>query len=166
VNSIGDPYSTRGGARHQARALMAVTRELRRVVRTLRQLARAAPETVGHRGPRDIKAADVRAIIATRRLRETCLGPGIADPAWALLLEAYAARLDGRRIPINGFGTADGMARSTVQRWTRVLIARGLLSGEAPAADRRVSLIGLSDEGEKRMRACLAGAARLSPWMI
>jgi hypothetical protein len=143
---------------------MAATRELRRIGRTLRRMS-SDPQGREIAAPRDIEAADLRAIIASRRLRETCLGPGLGDSAWALLLEAYAARLEGRRIPSTALGMAEKMARSTAHRWTRALIERGLLSSDAPDDDRRVSLIGLSDEGAKRMRACLIGAARLSPWI-
>jgi hypothetical protein len=139
---------------------MAATRELRRVGRTLRQMAQTGVEV--RRTTRTVGPADVRAIIAARRLRKTCLGPGIGDSAWALLLEAYAARLEGRRIPVTGFGAAEGMARSTAHRWTRLLLARGLLSAGPADGDRRPSLIGLSDEGAKRMRAYLVEAAGLS----
>jgi hypothetical protein len=142
--------------------LLAATRELRRVGRTLRQLA-ADARRGGTGAPTTFGAADVRAIIAARRLRETCLGPGIGDCAWALLLEAYAARLEGRRIPITGFGVAEGIARSTAHRWTRLLIARGLLSSDPADEERRVPLLGLSDEGAKRMRAYLTEVSRLSP---
>jgi hypothetical protein len=161
VNSIGDSFAIRGGARLQARSLMAATRELRRVGRTLRRMAQAGVEV--RRTTPNVGVADVRAVIAARRLRKTCLGPGIGDSAWALLLEAYAARLEGRRVPITGFGAAEGMARSTAHRWTRLLISRGLLSAEPADGERRPALIGLSDEGAKRVRACLAEAARLSP---
>lgn len=140
---------------------MAATRELRRVGRTLRRMAQAGVEA--RPTTRNLGAAEVRAIIAARRLRKTRLGAGVGDSAWALLLEAYAACLEGRRIPITGFGVADGMARSTALRWTRLLIARGLLSADPAEGDRRPALIGLSEEGEKRMRACLAEAAALSP---
>ena len=142
--------------------MLAATRELRRVGRTLRQLA-ADAQGRGTGAPTTFGAADVRAIIAARRLRETCLGPGIGDCAWALLLEAYAARLEGRRIPITGFGVAEGIARSTAHRWTRLLIAQGLLSSDPEDDARRVPLLGLSDEGAKRMRAYLTEVSRLSP---
>ena len=147
------------GAR-RAHALGAVGRELQRVTRSLRRLAaepaRARPE---------ISGASVRAIIAARRMRDACFGPAVGDLAWTLLLEAYAARLDGRLSVMTGLGAPAGIARSTAHRRVAWLLGRGLLTRHADPKDERIVLIGVSDDAADRIRAYLTAALAQSPWV-
>ena len=144
------------------RTLGAATRELQRVVRLLRQFTQAGalPPGAGRRAT--VTAADVRAILAARRLRELCLGPEIGDVAWGLLLEAFAEHLQGRRVALTSLGTAEGIPRSTAHRWTRTLIDRGLLSSYPDPSDDRITLVALSDEAAERIRTFLASALGLA----
>lgn len=147
------------GAR-RAHTLGDVSRELQRVNRTLRRLAaepgRARPE---------INGASVRAIIAARRMRDNCFGPAVGDLAWTLLLEAYAARLDGRLSVMTGLGAPAGIARSTAHRRVAWLLDRGLLTRHADPEDERIVLIGVSDEAAERIRDYLSAAIAQSPWL-
>lgn len=88
----------------------------------------------------------------------------MGEVPWALLLEAYAAHLEGRRIAVTSLGSAERIARSTAHRWTRALLDRGLLASQTAVGDQRVTLVGLSDEGARRLRAYLKEALSLSPW--
>jgi hypothetical protein len=164
VGSIGKQFSRRDAELRRARTLAAATRELQKVVRLLRHLAGtgAPPPAAARRA--EITAADVQAILAARRLRELCLGPEVGDVAWALLLEAFAARLEGRVVPLTSLGAAEGIARSTAHRWTRWLLDRGLLSSNPDPGDDRITLVGLTDEASERMRTYLANAFSLSRW--
>jgi len=144
------------------RTLAATTRELQRVVRLLRQVAQAGARAPGGGRRTAITVADVQGILATRRLRELCLGPEISDVGWGLLLEAFAEHLDGRRVALTSLGTAEGIPRSTAHRWTRTLIDRGLLSSHPDPSDERITLVALSDEAAERIRAFLASALSLS----
>jgi DNA-binding MarR family transcriptional regulator len=106
----------------------------------------------------------VQAILAARRLRELCLGPEVGDVAWALLLEAFAARLEGRMVALTSLGAGEGIPRSTAHRWTRWLLDRGLLSSHADPSDDRITLVELSEEAAERVRTYLANALSLSRW--
>jgi len=147
------------GAR-RAHTLGEVSRELQRVNRSLRRLA-AAP---GRARP-EISGASVGAIIAVRRMRDACFDPPVGDLAWTLLLEAYAARLDGRRSVMTSLGATAGVARSTAHRWTAWLLDRGLLTRHADPKDERIVLIGVSADAAARIRAYLAEALARSPWV-
>lgn len=149
----------------RTRTLASATRELHKVVRLLRHLAESgAPQPRSSGRGAEITAADVQAILAARRLRELCLGPEVGDVAWALLLEAFAARLEGRLVALTSLGAAEGIPRSTAHRWTRWLIDRGLLSSEADPGDDRITLVGLSDDAAGRVSTYLANALSLSRW--
>ena len=145
----------------RVRTLFGATREIQRLNRTLRRVASAAalgrPETA----PSPIDANYVRAIIAARQLRQVRFGPEMGDIPWILLLEAFAAHLDGRRVTVTSLGTAEGIARSTAHRWTRCLLDQGLLTAHAAKGDQRVTLVGLSEQTATRIRAYLADARAL-----
>lgn len=153
--SISDAPTDGGKAIRRAQTLIAATRELRRVNRALARIA-----TV--RGGASDSAADARAIIAARRLCQSRFGPEIGDTAWMLLLEAFTARIEGRRLAVTSFGAAGGITRSTAYRWTRRLIERGLLAIQGPPDRGRATFVTLSDAAADHIRASLAEARALS----
>jgi len=142
----------------RAHTLGDVARELQRVNRTLRGLTHAPGGAAT-----SITGASVRAIVAARRLRDTCFDPAVGDLAWAILLEAFAAHLDGRLSAMTSLGAPAGIARSTAHRWVGWLLERGLLTRHADPGDERVVLIGLSDDAAKRIRNYLKTALAQSP---
>jgi hypothetical protein len=146
----------------RTRTIAAATRELQKVVRLLRTFVRTEAPRPGRRAT--ITAADVQAILAARRLRDLCLGPEVGDVAWALLLEAFGARLEGRLVALTSLGAGKGIPRSTAHRWTRWLLDRGLLSSRADPGDDRITLVELSDDAAERVRTYLANALSLSRW--
>jgi hypothetical protein len=151
--TIRDPPSPRGP--RPARTLLAATRELRRVNNTLRRIAM-------ERGGTADSAADARAMIAARRLCQSRFGPEIGDTAWTLLLEAFAARAEGRRLATTSFGAAGGITRSTAYRWTRWLLDRRLLISLGGAQGARATFVALSDDAAEGIRASLAEARALA----
>jgi DNA-binding transcriptional ArsR family regulator len=153
--TISDLFSNDGGAGRGAHSLGAATRELRRVNRALRRIAI-------ERGGAPDSAADARAIIAARRLCQSRFGPEIGDTAWMLLLEAFTARIEGRRLAVTSFGAAGGITRSTAYRWTRRLLERGLLSAQGSPERGRATFVTLSDAAAEHIRASLAEARSLS----
>lgn len=153
--SISDASANGGRAIRRAQTLIAATRELRRVSQALRRIAM-------ERGGTPDSAADARAIIAARRLCQSRFGPEIGDTAWMLLLEAFTARIEGRRLAVTSFGAAGGITRSTAYRWTRRLIERGLLSVQGPPDGGRATFVTLSDAAAAHIRASLAEARTLS----
>lgn len=152
------------GAR-QARNLREVSRELRRVNLMLRRIAGGGALRDGESDPPRINGASVRAIIAARRLRDECFGSAVGDLAWAVLLEAFAARLDGRLTAMTSLGASAGIARSTSHRWAAWLLARGLLVRHPDPGNRRGALIGLGDDAAARIHDYLTAAGKMSHWL-
>lgn len=146
----------------QAHSLRIVSRELRRVNRALALMAVAGAP----RARPQINPETVRAINAARRLREQCFEPAVAEAGWALLLEAYAARLDGRAVTMTGLGEPAGIARSTAHRWAGQLIDRGLLVRLQDGGDDRTIPVALADDAAERVRLYLEAALELSPWLL
>jgi DNA-binding MarR family transcriptional regulator len=141
--------------------------ELGELVVRLNRLAKIAALRELAMGDRpDITSEAVRSIIAARRLRAEHLGQGIGEAAWAILLEVFAARLEGRRIAMTDLGTAARFPQTTAYEWIRRLIDRGLLLRLPDPNDERIALIDLSDDAAERMRAYLTAALRLSPWIL
>ena len=79
-----------------------------------------------------------RALLDERRARDARLGDGIfADPAWDLMLAAYVGQRNGRPLSAASLEVASPVPRSTVQRWVRLLVERGVL---IPSGERDVTL--------------------------
>ncbi|HYI49195.1 MAG TPA: hypothetical protein VEX35_12105 [Allosphingosinicella sp.] len=156
---ISDESATKGKILRRARTLTAATRELERVNRTLRRIAGTAAQG---RAAADSAAADARAIIAARRQCQLRFGLEIGDVAWVLLLEAFAARSEGRPLATTSLGAAGGITRTTAYRWTRRLLARGLLSGETAPHGKRATFVTLSDDAAEGIRASLVQARALA----
>lgn len=137
--------------------------EISRVLDESARLLRAHVGIGGTPSPTSIDATFVRRILAARRLREEMLGIPAGDPAWAMLLELYAARLENRRLSQTGLAIAAGLPRTTVLRIARKLLARGVLTGSADPEDSRLLLLSLSDKSAHRLNAYLTAARAESP---
>jgi DNA-binding IclR family transcriptional regulator len=80
----------------------------------------------------------------------------------ALLLDAFAARLEGRGIAMTAIGAPAGIPRSTAHRWAAHLLDRGLLVRLPHEGDQRTGPIGLSAAAAESVRAYLEAALKLS----
>jgi IclR helix-turn-helix domain len=140
----------------RAQNLQQMTRELRRIERVL---AWVSGELIR---PPGLGAEAVRGMLAARRLRDECFRPAIGDVGWVLLLDAFAARLEGRGVAMTAIGAPAGVPRSTAHRWAGHLLERGLLVRTADEGDRRGSPVGLSPAAAESVRAYLEAALKLS----
>ena len=96
--------------------------------------------------------AQLQSIMEMRRRRSAVFGEGLfSDPAWDILLELFAAELDGRRLGLSDL--AHIAPRSTLARWLTALEERGLVlcGGPLRPDEMRIAL----------SRACSATMARL-----
>lgn len=156
-----------GGAAGTREALELAVRDLQRVAASLSRIADAeALRDLAAGRRREIAGADVRALVRARRLRARFLPPSLPDPAWAILLELFAVRLEGRRATVTGAADAAGLPQTTALRWTGWLIDRGLVLRRADPEDERAVLLSLSEGAADAVRAYLAEALRLSPWLV
>jgi hypothetical protein len=108
--------------------------------------------------PRDIddatpvEAALIRDMIRARRLRDELFGPGLfADPAWDILLDLTAARIEGRSVAVSSLCIAAAVPATTALRWIKQLTETGLLRRVADPDDGRRIFIELSDAAARRM---------------
>lgn len=114
-----------------------------------------------------IDAAYVRSIIRARRLRDQFFRGGLfADPAWDMLLDLFAARLEGTRVAVSSLCIAAAVPATTALRWIKALTDRGLFVRSADPQDGRRVYIALSDEVARSLTAYLRAVQRIAPAAI
>lgn len=132
------------------------------VAATLGSLAAAQDAAAPAPVPPD--AARIRAMIRARRLRDQFFRAELfADPAWDMLLDLMAARLEGRRVAVSSLCIAAAVPPTTALRWIKTLTERGLFVREADPADGRRVHVALSESAAASLAACLGAIERLSP---
>lgn len=95
----------------------------------------------------------IRRILRARRARRRFMnGDLFADPAWDILLELFALRLEQRRITVTRLCRIPGTPATTVLRWVAKLEAENLIVRTPDTHDRRRSFVELSRDGERAMR--------------
>jgi len=147
--------------------------EVDRIARTLADLAGNTPlpprgvsdaligfraEPAGYRPPLDtINAADVRGMIRLRRLRDRYFrGDLFADPAWDMLLDLMAARLERIRVAVSSLCIAAAVPPTTALRWIKTMTESGLFVRVADPEDGRRVYIELSSGAAAAMTSYLA----------
>ncbi|HEX8643007.1 MAG TPA: MarR family transcriptional regulator [Allosphingosinicella sp.] len=114
-------------------------------------------------GP-SIDAGLIRSIIRARRLRDRYLKGGLfADPAWDMMLDLMAARLEKHRVAVSSLCIAAAVPPTTALRWIKTLTDRGIFVRCADPADGRRVYIELSDEAARALSAYIRAAQRVSP---
>ena len=94
----------------------------------------------------------VRKIIAQRQKRREYFGVGLfADPAWDMLLDLTAARVEHRRVSVTSLCIASGVPPTTALRWISQMVESGLFERVEDETDRRRVFIGLTDKAAEAM---------------
>jgi hypothetical protein len=146
--------------------LRKLSEDVGRIAETLATLATLAEEPEAARGDAEeaLDAGAIRAIIRARRLRENyfpaCL---FADPAWDMLLDLMAARLEGQPVAVSSLCIASAVPATTALRWIRTLTESGLLVRVADPRDGRRVFIDLSDQTARSLTDYLRLARRIGP---
>jgi len=92
----------------------------------------------------------VRRVLAARRIRERQLGQDLfADPAWDLLLEAFAAELGQKRTSISQLCLATNVPQSVAIRWIDKLEHDGWLNRPQACDEQQIEL---TTEGSVKLR--------------
>jgi len=132
-----------------AERLYALSADLRRLAETL------APPPSQDR----IAAPLVRAILRARRLRAQYLDADLfADPAWDMMLDLLAARLEGRDVSISSLCVAAAVPSTTALRWIGCLCERGVFVRSDDQSDGRRVFISLADAAAERLTSYLLAA--------
>lgn len=102
-------------------------------------------------------AADIRKMIRGRRLRDQFFADGLfEDPAWDMLLDLYAAELEGAQVSVSSLCIAAAVAPTTALRWIGRMTEAGLLVRQPDPFDRRRAFLGLSADARAKMERYLA----------
>ncbi len=80
----------------------------------------------------------------------------LGEPGWDILLQLYAAHLDGQRMTITELTRSSGIAATTVLRWLKILGDEGLLWRTEDPFDMRRVFVSLSPPGEQALGAYFA----------
>lgn len=117
-------------------------------LREMEQSFRAQPSDEPDPDPRTVRAA-----IRARRLREQYFSSELfADPAWDMLLDLYAARLERRRVSVSSLCIAASVPPTTALRWIGTLHDAGLFGREPDPGDKRRAHITLTPRAADAMR--------------
>jgi prefoldin subunit 5 len=107
------------------------------------------------------EAAIIRAMIRVRRLRNQFFPAELfADPAWDMLLDLMAARLEGRAVAVSSLCIASAVPPTTALRWIKTLTDARLFERVADSNDGRRVFIELTDVAEQGMIAYLVQLQR------
>lgn len=151
-----------------------VSQEVARIAATLASLVesearagRSPPLPDAGGAPQKIDSGLVRAMIRARRLRDHYFRSDLfADPAWDILLDLFAARLEGQRVAVSSLCIAAAVPATTALRWIKTLTDMGLLVRSADPQDGRRVYIELSTEAAEGLQAFLVAAQRISPLIL
>lgn len=159
----------------EAERLRLLNEEVARLAEVLSQLAAERPAADHAGGVRDRNrgyaaetAAEpepdprtVRAAIRARRLRDQFFASEFfADPAWDMLLDLYAARLEGRRVSVSSLCIAAAVPPTTALRWIGTLHDAHLFGRQPDPQDKRRAHITLTQRAADAMRNYFAAAAK------
>ena len=154
TGAVGD-FSDRDSAR-----LNALGREVERIARALSDLATEAKVAVP---AASVAAPFVRAILKRRRDRERYFPAELfSDPAWDMLLDLSAARLERRSVSVSSLCIAAAVPTTTALRLIRNLCDVGMFERTTDPDDLRRGIISLSDATAERMLAYLAAIRGVS----
>lgn len=148
--------------------LVQLSEEVGRIARTLANLAENAPrvsrlELAEFTPPPPMTAdvasaagARVRNLIRARRARDQFFRSELfADPAWDMLLDLMAARLEHKRVSVSSLCIAAAVPATTALRWIKSMTDEGLFVRRADNNDGRRIFIDLSDRTAAAMSAYL-----------
>lgn len=124
--------------------------QVRTVPRSFRPMPREWPRDPSETARE--KARRVRTEIRRRRSREQFFPSDLfADPAWDMLLDLYAARLEGQMVSVSSLCIAASVPATTALRWIKTLTDSGLFEREADEKDGRRIFIAMSDKAFSSM---------------
>ena len=152
--------------------LRRLAEEVNRIARTLARLSNDQPSQIRPATQvEDIQigfaaeqvelptADEVRAILRCRRLRGRFFDPALfADPAWDMLLDLMAARLEDEEVAVTSLCIAAAVPSTTALRWIRNMTDIGLFHRRADPSDGRRVYISLTDAAARAMSGFLAAA--------
>jgi hypothetical protein len=108
-------------------------------------------------------STELRATIRARRVREQFFESDLfADPAWDMLLDLMAARLETVQVAVSSLCIAAAVPPTTALRWIKRMTDEGIFERVADPDDGRRIFIRLSDHANEKMIRYWAAARRIT----
>lgn len=112
-------------------------------------------------------AADIRRLIRLRRMRDNFFDPALfADPAWDMLLDLMAARIEEDRVAVSSLCIAAAVPPTTALRWIKAMTDHGLFERHADPDDGRRIFIRLSEAAAAAMGRYFTATTKVGGWAI
>lgn len=135
-----------------AQHISSLSAEAQRIADALGQLAREADSA----GEAQVSAAMVRRLARLRRDRDRHFPADLfGDPAWDMLLDLVAARMERVDVAVSSLCVAAAVPTTTALRWVRTLSQAGIFVRRTDPGDARRVFITLSDQAHDAMIAWL-----------
>lgn len=184
ADAAGSAYFHEVDAVRDTLRLQQIADEVGRIARALAGTVDAPPRAVsdgliGYRaGPvqhrttlpqplATVRADDVRAMIRLRRQRDRLFPADLfADPAWDMMLDLMAARIERLKVAVSSLCIAAAVPPTTALRWIRTLTEFGIFVRVADPTDGRRVFIELSDAAATSILDFLGEAKRSSAVLI
>jgi hypothetical protein len=111
--------------------------------------------------PERATAKFIRENIKLRRMRDRHFPPDLfADPAWDILLDLFASRLEGITVSVSSLCIAAAVPATTALRWVTGMTSSGILLRRHDPSDARRVFIELSEETAVAMATYFTEAMR------
>jgi hypothetical protein len=99
-----------------------------------------------------VDAAMIREIIKLRRMRDNHFKADLfADPAWDILLDLMAAKMEGKNVSVSSLCIAAAVPPTTALRWVTGMTENGMLVRRLDPTDARRVFIELSQDVADRL---------------
>jgi len=113
--------------------------------------------------PQPVTADFVRQVIRARRARARFFaGELFADPAWDILLDLMAARLERKAVSVSSLCIAAAVPATTALRYIKTMTDEGLLVRQPDPMDGRRVFIELAPQTAEKMHSYLSQSARVA----
>ena len=109
----------------------------------------------------------MRRIIRQRQQRVRFLDADLfADPAWDMLLDLIAARVERKRVSVTSLCIASGVPPTTALRWIGQMVEAGLFVRVCDDTDRRRAFIELTEKAVDAMARYFDELALAAPMPV
>jgi hypothetical protein len=123
-------------------------------------IARTAPAQV-------VRAADIRTMLRLRRQRDYLFeGELFADPAWDMMLDLMAAKIERLKVAVSSLCIAAAVPPTTALRWIRTLTDLGIFVRVADPTDGRRVFIELSEAAATKIMDYLGETKRAGVGLV
>jgi hypothetical protein len=101
------------------------------------------------------KASQLLSVL--RRRREVMPGLDCGDPTWEMLLDLFVRKAEGYEVSVTSACIGSGAPSTTAKRHLGTLEDRGYVARRSHPADRRSTVVYLTDKGSASLESLLAG---------